>query len=430
MRRSPLIALAISVTLCAGMWLYVSRVLAPQQKAYASIHGIPRGNLSDLYPRWLGSRELLLQRRDPYSAEITREIQSGYYGRPLDPTRPNDPRDQQAFAYPVYVAFLLAPTVKLPFAVVQGGFRWLLTGLTVLSVILWLRVVRWRQSWTSGAILVLLTLATFPAAQGIRLQQLSLLVAVLIAACIYFLTTNRQILAGVLLALATVKPQLALPLAAWLVLWSLSRPYLRWKFAASFAITLTALIIGGEVLLPRWITEFCAAIIAYRSYTRAGSVLDQLAGPAAGAALAVVVVIAAALACWRARKNAADTEDDRFCSTTSLVLAATVVIVPATAPYNQLLLLPGAFLIARTWNNSLNVSAAFRVLRAFAGAGVIWPWISATTLALASLFAPAAERYWQIPLWTSLMIPIPLAACLGFYFSGHGIRPPRETTGN
>ena len=423
MRCSPLIAPAISVLLSAGMWLYVSRVLVPQQKEYAASHGVPRGNLSDLYPRWLGSRELLLHRRDPYTQEITREIQSGYYGRPLDPAQPNDPHDQQAFAYPVYVAFLLAPAINLPFSAVQEVFRSLLAGLTVSSVVLWLGVVRWRQSWTSGAIMVLLTLATFPAVQGIRLQQLSLLVAALIAGCVYLVSRNQQILAGILLALATIKPQLALPLAVWLMLWSMSRVRRRWKSAVSFAITLVALIVGGEILLPGWIHEFYAAVSAYRSYTRAGSILDQLAGPAAGAVLALVVVVAVAFACWRACKNPADTEDDRFCWTTSLVLAATVVIVPSTAPYNQLLLLPGVLLIVRPWSSLPNVSAAFSVLRAIAAACVIWPWMSATALALASFFTPGVERYWQIPLWTSLLIPVPLAACLGLCVARQGIQP-------
>ena len=423
MRRFPLVGLAMSVLLCAGMWLYVGRVLVSRQKECAASHGIPRGNLSDLYPRWLGSRELLLNRRDPYSAEITREIQAGYYGRPLDPARANDPHDQEAFAYPVYVTLLLAPTVKLPFAAVQESFRWLLAGLTVVSVILWLRVMRWRQSWTTGATMVFFTLATFPVVQGIRLQQLSLLVAALIAGCIYLLVEDRQILAGILLALATIKPQLALPLAACLVLWSSSRFYSRWKFAVSFVIALVVLIVGGEVLLPGWIHEFKGAIIAYRRYTQSGSLLDQLAGPPAGAALALLVVMAVTGVCWRARKNPADAEDNHFGWTTSLVLAATVVILPTTAPYNQLLLLPGAFLIARTWADSCAVSAAFRVLRAIVAACVIWPWISATTLALASLITPAAERFWQVPLWTSLLGPIPLAACLGVHVTRHGLRP-------
>src|ERR1700752_5105564 len=140
MKTSSTAAVGISILFCGGMWLYVGRVLVPQQKEYAVSRDLPRGNLSDLYPRWLGARELLLHGRDPYSAELTRQIQSGYYGRPLDLGRPNDPHDQEAFAYPLYVVFVLAPTVKLPFSVGQELFRWLLAGLTVFSVFLWLRV--------------------------------------------------------------------------------------------------------------------------------------------------------------------------------------------------------------------------------------------------------------------------------------------------
>src|SRR5205085_6307403 len=118
MTHTQKLALATAMLVCAGMWLYVDRVLIAHQKAESASLGIPRGNLSDLYPRWLGSRELLLHHRDPYSPEITREIQLGYYGRQLDPNRSNDPKDLQGFAYPVYVAFLLAPTVTSPFHVV------------------------------------------------------------------------------------------------------------------------------------------------------------------------------------------------------------------------------------------------------------------------------------------------------------------------
>src|ERR1700758_5674315 len=104
-------ALLLSWLLAGSSCFYVDYVLVPFQKADAAIHGRPRGNLSDLYPRWLGARELLLRHRNPYSREITREIQEGYYGRVLDASRPNDPKDQQAFAYPLYVIWMLAPTV-------------------------------------------------------------------------------------------------------------------------------------------------------------------------------------------------------------------------------------------------------------------------------------------------------------------------------
>ena len=96
------------------MWFYVDGILVGYQKADAAAHDRPRGNLSDLYPRWLGARELLLHRRNPYGDDITIEIQKGYYGRALDLARPNDPKDREGFAYPVYVVFLLAPLIGLP----------------------------------------------------------------------------------------------------------------------------------------------------------------------------------------------------------------------------------------------------------------------------------------------------------------------------
>src|SRR5690349_18612386 len=199
MRRFPLVPLVISALICAGMWSYASRVLVPQQKEYAASQGIPRGNLSDLYPRWLGSRELLLHGRDPYAADVTRDIQTGYYGRPLDPGRPNDPKDQQAFAYPLYVVLVLAPTVRFPFPLVQRAFLGLLLVLTASSVLLWLRALQWRISLTAKLLWIILVVGSFPAIQGFKLQQLTLLVAALLAAAMACLVQRRFVIAGILL---------------------------------------------------------------------------------------------------------------------------------------------------------------------------------------------------------------------------------------
>ncbi|HST10953.1 MAG TPA: hypothetical protein VLL05_11295, partial [Terriglobales bacterium] len=144
MLKNPKLGLALALVCAASMWSYVSHVLVPYQRADAAAHERPRGNLSDLYPRWLGSRELLLHHRNPYSREITREIQVGYYGRELDASREGDPRDQQGFAYPVYVAFLLAPSIGFPFERVTVVFLWLLVAVTALSVPLWFRAIGWR----------------------------------------------------------------------------------------------------------------------------------------------------------------------------------------------------------------------------------------------------------------------------------------------
>jgi Glycosyltransferase family 87 len=415
MAHAQKFALATGFLICTGMWLYVDKVLISHQETEARVRGIPRGNLSDLYPSWLASRELLLHHRDPYTPETTREIQAGYYGRAIDATRPNDPANEQAFAYPVYVAFLLAPTVKLPFSEVQVIFRWLLAGLTALSVTLWLGVMGLRQSWTSATVLMLLVFGTFPVVQGIKLQQLSLLVAALVAGAVFSIVRGRLTLAGVLMALAMIKPQLTFLVAAWLLLWSLSRLQLRWKFAVSFTVSLLALVIGGEVLLRGWIHEFYIAVLRYRKYAVGPSLLGELTTPTFGVLLTVAALILAAIICWRARNSWASDRD--FFWTTSLVLAVTVVVIPTIAPYNQPLLIPGAFLVALRWageygSDVLRTNLLIRVFRGVTAICLAWQWISATVLAAASFFSSKVQEFWRLPLWASILTPVALTACL------------------
>src|SRR5258707_5946266 len=77
-RSVPVFILALLAA--ASMWFYVNRILEAQQVTDAAAYDRPRGNLSDLYPRWLGARELLLHKRNPYrSEEHTSELQSRQY---------------------------------------------------------------------------------------------------------------------------------------------------------------------------------------------------------------------------------------------------------------------------------------------------------------------------------------------------------------
>jgi hypothetical protein len=205
-----------------SLWIFVTCVLIPHQKNEELHSHAPRGNLSDLYPRWLGSRELLLRGRDPYSAEITREIQIGYYGRALDPSRPTDPKDQQAFAYPVYVALMLAPTVRMDFAVVRRLSIGFFVVITAGSVLLWLEAFAYPIPGWSKVAWIAYTLGSFPLIQGVKLQQLTILVAFIVAGAFWALVQRRFVLSGVLLAVATIKPQLVFLLTIWLCIWAMA----------------------------------------------------------------------------------------------------------------------------------------------------------------------------------------------------------------
>jgi hypothetical protein len=410
------LAVLLALLMAGSLWFYVQRILIPYQQADAAARGRPRGILSDLYPRWVGTRELLLHGRDPYSAEVTREIQTGYYGRPLDPARPSDPKDQQRFAYPVYVVFLLAPTMGVSFSLLRIGFFWLLWILSAASVWLWLRVLRWKPERTLLMILIILTLSDFGVVQGSKLQQLSLLVGFLMAAGALLLMRGKLFLAGALFALATIKPQLTVLALAWLLLWTLGRWRERQGFVWGSGIALLLLTGGGEWILPGWIGRFMNGLGAYERYTGGGSLLDALVGNRAGTVLMILLLLVTVTTGWFLRKAALDSA--RFQLGLAFVFAIAVVVVPMTAPYNHVLLLPAILLIVRSWRSIWGAGGLTRIFCALAVLVFFWPWAAAFALTLASLALPAADvqRAWAVPLWTSLGIPLVILPLLAILF--------------
>ena len=404
--RYSKVGVAVALICLAAMWLYAGRVLAGHQRAYAAVRHTPRGNLSDLYPRWLGSRELLLHRRDPYSAEVTREIQAGYYGRPLDAARAEDPKDQQAFAYPVYVAILLAPTVSFPFEAVRKGFDALLIALTATSVWLWMRAIQWQPGPLAWFVTAILVLGSFPAVQGIKLDQLSVLIAGFISLSAFLLSRGQLFAAGILLAVSTIKPQLILPLLGCLVIWALTDARRR-SFVWGFCVAMGVLLVVSEMILPGWIAKFRTALHEYLAYTGGVSLIDKLLSPGLGkVATAAIAAILLALT-WRARRAVPGSRE--FSILLANILTATLLIVPTFAPYNQLLLLPAVLLTAREWQGTWKAGPVSKAILVATVMALGWQWLAAITLVLISFNLPVvAQNGWTVPLYTVLAIPFVL----------------------
>lgn len=388
------------------MWFYFDHILVPFQTQDAAEHDHPRGNLSDLYPRWLGARELLLHGRDPYSSEITREIQIGYYGRALDPARSDEPKDQAAFAYPVYVVFLLAPTVTMSFHQAQEFFLVCLLGATMFGVVLWLRALRWHPSKELAATFTVLFVGSLPAMQGIKLQQLTLLVAAMLAACFAALAAGYFSLAGILLALSTIKPQLAFLPVMWLLTWGAWDWQNRKRLVIAWALTMATLLLGAEALLPGWVGRFRAALAAYHVYTSEASLPVFLFSPLAGYALTAILLLITAIVCCRflGREN----HSSNLAASGSLVLALVVVIVPKIALYNQVLLLPALLLMAQKRRLLWRGTSLSRILLVLSAILLFWPWLAALALDFALLVFPASlvQSKWQLPFYTILALPL------------------------
>jgi hypothetical protein len=215
-----------------------------------------------------------------------------------------------------------------------------------------------------------------------------------------------------LLALATIKPQLTVLLVAWLMLWTVSDLRRRWRFLASFAMTLAALVVGGELVLPGWIPRFVQGLAAYRQYTGgAESCLDVLVTPAFGHWLTAAVLIGLAVVCWRFRTCTADSP--QFFRVNATVLAVTVVVVPMIADYNQMLLLPAILLVVSEWQFQSGTRAV-RLIAGIAMLALLWPWLAAIALTLASFFLrpEVVQQAWALPIYTRVAVPLAVVTLL------------------
>jgi hypothetical protein len=290
---------------------------------------------------------------------------------------------------------------------VQIFFHALLIVLTAASVWLWLRALLWRLPILAIAICILLTLGSVPAVQGLKLQQLSLLAAALLAASAACVASGFLFCGGVLLALSTIKPQLAWPLVAWFLVWAVSDWRLRRRLVFGFALAMALLFAGAEIILPGWLRMFVEGLQRYHRYTQNQSVLDMLVPwGVSGKILAAVAVLACAFFLWKLRGEPAAAE--AFGRATALVMALTVLVVPMFAPYNQVLLLPAVFMLARDRTFFTSQSRALRFVFLAAAFALAWQWIASLGLSAVYLFGSTAWALdgWKWPFLATFTLPV------------------------
>jgi len=416
-RRAPMFAFCACLAVAFGVWRWAEHILAPADAVAVLAARRPIGNNSDLYPRWLGARELLLRGRDPYSPEITREIQAGFYGRPLNPENPADPVAQEAFVYPIYVVFMLAPSVGLPFPIVQEIFQWLLLGAIACTVPLWMYAVKFRPRQLVVLSSMLLAVGSYPAVEEYFQQNLTALILLFLAAAVAAAARNWLTLSGLLLALSTAKPDTTLLVVSWLLLWAVANWKDRSRLVLSFAASLAALVVAGELVSPHWIGRFVLAVRQYPTYGTDPSILEALL-PSWLAMLATVALMGILLAvCWRCRLSPANSEGFRWAL--AWAAAVTLTVVPKLAAYNQLLLIPALLMLARERKTSTFLS---RVLMGATFACQGWQWLAAGALSIGSYtVSPSRMRTLALlPLYS--LLALPMVALLAVIVSSPSLR--------
>jgi hypothetical protein len=412
------LAVVLSVLGMAAMNAYFSGAFVPKQTQTAAStsdaksdtpspagsHG--RGNGSDLYPRWLGARELFLHGKDPYSPEVTAQIQNDVWGHVLDPNNPSDPKDQQRFAYPLYVVLLLAPFITLPFSTVQLLYVVFAAAGMVLSVRCWATLFGIRISGIFTAIACALLLGSHPVVTSLYMQQPVLFAAIAIAFAMAAITTGNLWGAGVLLALATIRPQSAVLVVMWLMFWAVMNWRARKVLVLSFAATMLVLCVVAEFLVSGWFTEWLEALAAYRKYTPVSPPHVQvLFGQTFG--LAATAAILAGLAWMICKARGDDPSSDRFHWLSAGLLLAGLAMNPVWHSYDQIFEFP-ALLLLYHWRAELRrLPPVLWGVTFLALAAVASQWLTAAILAVMARVPGLAENYqwlWLPSLFSPLFV--------------------------
>lgn len=420
-------ALVLCVLLAAGMVGYYFRIFLPRARTTRAVLHITFFYGEDLYPYWLGTREVLSHRVSPYSEQTTRKIQIAVYGRTLDPQGPFE-RDQHRFSYPLYVVLPMAALAWLPFPWIRLAGAFVLPLLTLLAIVLWDRAFQLGLSRRQLLLAGILALTSYALLSAQVAQQLSLVVFFALATSVWCLSRQKLVLAGILLAVSTIKPQLVLPCILFLLLWSISIWQERKTLLWSFVVTLGFLLAVSLWLLPSWPAEWLRTIIAYRDYT-IPPLAPLLLGRLAGNILGCFLLLLSAFFCWKARRYSVTTRG--FALALAFTLAATVVTIPTgDSVYDHIFLMPGLLILIAHRQETMSRKGISRALAFLAIAVFGWQWITGTLLFLFDVIWPGLIRSPYVlsaPLRTQPAMPFIVLALLGLSITTQLNRMPQPS---
>ncbi|MEA3377010.1 MAG: glycosyltransferase family 87 protein [Chloroflexota bacterium] len=332
MRLAPWLKWGLIVFLCLA-------VLAGQSWATYRFFTSRFPGANDFYARWANGCALIWTGESPYSEEVTRRAQIGMYGRPA---RPGE--DLAAFSYPLYALFFFWPLCFIrAYPVVQAIWMTLMLYVLLGGLVLTAKVAGWRpRTWLWGVTLVW-GVFNYPHARAVILGQMATLVFFGFAASLWALSRNRDWLAGGLLTLTTIKPQMSFLLIPWILWWAAWRR--RWEVWKGFGMAMVVLVAVCFLLEPTWLGGFLQDVrhydvisaTDYRSLT--WIILRHFLGlrPIVNNLGIAAFSLYALLEAWRGRRA----EWGGFLWTTGLMLILTHFIAPRTATtHYTMLLLP------------------------------------------------------------------------------------------
>ena len=361
----------------------------------------PGGN--DFLARWMGARLWLKEGISPYDEQVSLSTQQMIYGHPADPAKGED---KNHFVYPLYSMIFFAPFGLLEYTPARALWMTVIEISTVLLVFVSIQLTGWRASPIKTTLLVLFAILWYHGIRTLILGQFAGINALLIALTLLFIQQKQDVPAGILLALSTSKPQMAVLLIPFVLIWAFSTR--RRGIISGVLITLVILLIISFALIPNWLLAMIRQISEYPSYTaytQIDSPLSFIADlmPGIRSTLNGVLHILAGLYLLIEWGLAWGKNQRHFLWTASLTMVITNLVAYRTATTNYMMLLPVLFLIFRVWENR------WKGL----GSGAVWFTLMLLLIGLWALFIATVQGNQEAPI---MYLPLPFFCLFGLWW--------------
>ncbi len=357
---------------------------------------------SDFLPRWVGTRQFLMTGQSPYSEQTTQAIQDLFYGRPAQPDE-----DQVLFVYPFYSIFVFAPFALIPdFDMARAIWMTTLEIGIILITLAGISLSRWKLSPLMLGFLLIFALLWYYSIRPLINSNASVIVGLFVVGTLLAIRTEQDSWAGLLLALATIKPQVVVLLILYILIWSISekRYLIFWSFLGNLAL----MVAVTSMLIPDWTWQNLRQVFSYPEYTLPGTpgaiFLQWVPGVGKQMGWALTILLITTLIWeWRASLGK---EYRWFLWTGFFTLTATTMIGIRTATENYVILLPVVILVFAAWDQEWGVF----------GRGLIAVSYSLLLFGVWWLFLATLERGDQ-PIQAPIMFfPLPIFLLVGLYW--------------
>jgi len=360
----------------------------------------PGGN--DFIPRWLGTRLYIMEGQSPYSEDTTQAIQQYIYDRPA-----RAGEDQSLFVYPFYSFVVFIPFAVFEDYAVARGVLMAVMEVALLAIVgLGINLARWKISpWMLGLMLLFAAL-WYHSLHPLINANPAVLAALFIMVALWAIREQHDILAGFMLVLATMKPNMVVLVIPFILYWTLTQR--RFMPLTAFFGILTLVIAASLLLLPSWPLDFIRQIIAYPDYTLPGSpgAIFKAWLPGIGSQLGWVLTAVLGVLLVIEWTQAAGKDFRWFYWTACLTLVITNLIGIRTSVANYIALLPAVLLVFAIWIERWRLLGRFLTAISILGLSVGLWWLSLSTLQI-------GVQPVQHPV---MFFPLPIFLLIGLYW--------------